>query len=215
MRPVARILLIILALLILGVWVLAAVAASDYEEITALYLGVLWLLTAFVLTWNARRRWLKFALLFVLLAVIFVFGLLAREAGEYRTRVRIITAHNILDEIARAIEHRQSSAPSLINCDWPCLTQALQQSGDWRGFGIPYEGREGDAVRVETIPRKDPWGCKFVYEPSATGGFTLKSSGPDRRWETADDLIVTDRSPLPALPQPLPVFHPFQRPATH
>lgn len=199
-----RILTVILTLLLLGAWVLGVVVDSDYDEATAIQLGFLWFLAALALSWNTRRRWLKVTALLLLVAVMLTLGVLARRGGVYRTNVRVLLAQNMLEQVARSLNTYRTSGQNLPTGDWMSTAQLLQQSGSWQALRIPYQGRT-ETADFATIPRSDPWGCRYRYQASGER-FTLASSGPDRRWNTPDDLVVNDGTPLPAAPRPLPVF---------
>lgn len=205
-----RILTAIALLLLLGAWCVMVTAASDYDEATALQLGILWLLAAFALSWQTPRQWLRTLAVLVLIAVMLILGVLAGQGGRYRTVARQIIARDMLEQVGRSIQLYRQKNPALPQCEWMCLAQALQQSGDWRELVIPYAGATQTA-RFVVIPRDDPWGCRYKYDVEGDGRFTLRSSGPDRRLNTADDIVVNDATFLPAGPQPLPIFQPFRR----
>jgi len=210
---VRRILAAIAFLLLLGAWCVAVTAASDYDEATALQLGVLWLLVAFALSWQTPRKWLRTLAVLLLVAVMLILGVLAGQGGRYRTAVRQIIARDMLEQVARSIQTYRQKNPELPQCEWMCLAQALQQGGNWRELSIPYASTT-QAARFVVIPHDDPWGCRYKYIVEGEGRFSLRSSGPDRRLNTADDIVVNNATPLPAQPRPLPVFHAFRRAAS-
>ena len=200
-----RILSAILLMALLGVWVVAVAVASDYHEVTVLLLGILWLLAAFVLSWDTRRRLAKAILFLLPLVIMLIVGVTAKKAGSYRTRVRTVIAQNMLAEVTRSLIAWRNQGGELPSCPWTCMAQTLQEAGVWPGLTIPYENRP-ESIHFESIPRNDEWGCRYRYEIRGSGHFVLTSSGPDRRLGTGDDLVVTDRSPLPVSPRSLPVF---------
>ncbi len=205
MSSLRRILLSLSILAIMGGWLLVVAVVSDYNESAVLLVGVLWLLAAFTLSWNARRRWAPILLLTALTLAMLVAGGLAWKAGSYNTRVRQVVAENVLAETARAMERFRAAGHELPDCEWTCLAQQLQDSGAWRGLTIPYR-QSNETAQFQTIPRNDGWGCRYQYRLAAPDRFRLRSSGPDRRFETADDIVLDSDGPLPAEVRPLPVF---------
>jgi len=205
MSSLRRILLSLLILAIMGGWLLVVAVVSDYNESAVLLIGVLWLLAAFTLSWNAYRRWLPCLLLAALTLAMLVAGGLAWKAGSYNTQVRRVVAENVLVETARAMERFRALGRELPDCEWTCLAQQLQDSGAWQGLTIPYQD-SNETAQFKTIPRNDGWGCRYQYRLDAPAGFLLRSSGPDRRFETADDIAIASDTPLPVEVQPLPVF---------
>lgn len=205
MSSLRRILISLFILAILGGWLLAVAVGSDYNESAVLLLGVLWLLAAFTLSWNPRRRWPQIALLLVVALAMLITGGLAWKAGSYRTQVRQVIAENVLTETARAMQRLTQTGQALPACEWVRLIQHLQDTDAWRGLTIPYQGSE-QTVHFAAIPRNDGWGCRYQYRLEAPDRFRLRSSGPDRRFETADDIEIVSGEPLPAAVRPLPVF---------
>jgi len=189
----------------MGGWLLVVAVVSDYNESAVLLIGVLWLLAAFTLSWNARRRWLPLLLLAALTLAMLVAGGLAWKAGSYNTQVRRVVVENVLAETARAMERFRAMGRELPDCEWTCLAQQLQDSGAWQGLTIPYR-QSDETAQFQTIPRNDGWGCRYQYRLTAPDRFRLRSSGPDRRFETADDIVLDSDAPPPAEVRPLPVF---------
>ncbi len=67
----------------------------------------------------------------------------------------------------------------------------IQQAARSRGEVPQGEGREVLlAAGVRTVPQFDPWGGEVRYRGEGPR-FTLSSAGPDGRWGTDDDLVVT------------------------
>ncbi|MGC8763661.1 MAG: hypothetical protein ACP5VN_08545 [Acidobacteriota bacterium] len=67
----------------------------------------------------------------------------------------------------------------------------IQQAARSRGEVPQGEGREVLlAAGVRTVPQLDPWGGEVRYAGEGSR-FTLSSAGPDGRWGTDDDLVVT------------------------
>lgn len=67
----------------------------------------------------------------------------------------------------------------------------IEQVARSRGEVPQGEGREALlAAGVRTVPEFDPWGGEVRYAGEGSR-FTLSSAGPDGRWGTDDDLVVT------------------------
>lgn len=67
----------------------------------------------------------------------------------------------------------------------------IQQAARSRGEVPQGEGREVLlAAGFRTVPQFDPWGGEVRYSGEGSR-FTLSSAGPDGRWGTDDDLVVT------------------------
>jgi len=203
-RPLG-ILLTLLFMALLGLWLILVAVASDYHEATVLLLGVVWLLTTFVLSWNTSKRVVKIGLVIILVAVMATVGALAIKAGRYRTEVRKVIAENVLVEVARQLRLHIDEDFELPDCPWVCMIQKLQDADGWPGLEIPYEGHD-QSIRFDSIPRNDEWGCRYHYVRLGKEDFRLKCSGPDRRFGTDDDIVVKSNHKLPDKPRALPVF---------
>lgn len=190
---------------LLAAWILRVAVVTDYQEEPILLLGGLWFLTALALSWNTRRRLIKSALASSLAVAMVAVGLLADAAAGYQQQVRLAIAHNVMEAVARSLHVYEAGGKELPAVEWEVFMPAVEDAGAWRPLSIPYQ----NSARAETfahIPRKDPWGCKYRYAKMGEHGFTLDSSGPDRRWKTPDDLTVTGETILPDGPRPLPVY---------
>lgn len=201
LRPAAALLLLAGQV----VWILTVAIQSDYNEEAVLLLGGLWFITAVALSWRTSHRASKTAIVVAAVAAMLIFGRVAIKAVGYQQQIKAIIAQNILEATARALHTLPARGVPLPDENWEGLLPVLEGLDLWPPLAMPYAGKE-ESIQYTHLPRKDEWGCKYAYEKHGPERFTLKSSGADRRWDTADDLIVTQDSPLAEGPRSLPVF---------
>jgi len=205
MGGIFRLLALVGLLLILAIWILVIAVASDYNEPAVLLLGLLWLFIAIIFTWRTAYWKIKSVLAAMLILAMLIFGAIAWESGIYRTRVRVVVTRDVLEEVTRLLTAQTDRGEKLPDDQWLGLTQQLQEKGTWKGLIIPFEGVD-KTIHFDSIPRDDEWGCRYVYRLLDGSRFELISSGPDRRFGTRDDLRLTESTPLPTGPRPIPIF---------
>jgi len=187
------------------VWILAVAVQSDFNEEAVLLLGGLWFVTAVVLSWRTRRRIVQTVVVAAIVATMLIFGRVAIKAVGYQQQIKAIIARNVLEATARALHALPARGVPLPDEEWEGLRPILEGLKLWPAVEMPYIGQE-KTIRYDHLPRKDEWGCKYAYVKLGPERFILKSSGAARRWNTADDIIITQDTPLADQPYPLPVF---------
>lgn len=197
-RP-ARFAAALVLLSVLAGWLLWVAITTDFDEQAVLVLSCLLLLVALALPWIPRKQALRAGLVVVLIAAMVGLGVRAQAASVDQQRVRHAITQNIIEHAGRALHHDHPYP----DVDWNGLRTVLTDSGAWQPLVLIHD--KSDRVeRYEGVPRKDAWGCKFEYRKVGDAGFRLRSSGPDRRWDTPDDIVIEQDTSLPNEPRPLP-----------
>lgn len=88
---------------------------------------------------------------------------------------------------------RKAFLLSLDSAAMQIRTYAMQNGSVPEGEGV----QTLFAAGVRSVPENDPWGGTVRYEGRGRS-FTLSSAGPDGRWGTKDDCVVTESSAMGA-----------------
>jgi uncharacterized membrane protein YiaA len=203
--PLSTIIALALLMAAVAVYYVAVVILSGYNEGGTLILGLMVGAFALTLTWKTRAQKLKTAVSTILILAICISGVLFIRIGQYQSRVSRVIAQHMVQSVGQSLLQMQELTGSMPDCKWKCMKKELMMREYWTGLEIPY-AQTTRTLPIQEIPHLDGWGCRYSYEKSANGAFVLKSSGPDRRFFTKDDIIYESgaKSPL-ALPE-LPVF---------
>ena len=201
-RP-ARLAVALASLSVPAGWLLWIAVVTDFDEQAVLVLGALLAVAACAAFWRPRRQAPRFAVLAVCGAAMIAFGLHARTTAIAQQEINRVVTQNIAEHVARALHAYHDRAQAYPDVDWPALRALLPEAGAWTPLEM-VDARDGRRERFANVPRKDAWGCKFEYRRLGDDAFRLRSSGADRRWDTADDIVIEQDAPLPETPRPLP-----------
>jgi hypothetical protein len=193
-------------LAVLAAWVLAMASLNDFYEKVALPLGALWLLIALSLAWRTDRRAIKYVVVGALTALTVGFGVTSLRDIATRQAAKGVVAVNTMVQTQRALAAWTQLEGEPPAGDWDTVRPLLNDSGLVAPLTLTYG--DGQTITYKKLPRKDEWGCLFGYTKTGPNGFELRTTGPDRRWKTADDLVRTDRSA--PLPTPLPIPYSYK-----
>jgi hypothetical protein len=140
------------------------------------------------------RLLLRLAVAAALLAVLYAAGRSLLSGGERDRRIRLLDARSRLLDLRLSVlhfEHNRGMLPGM-----------LEDTQTVRGGEVP--ARTFQFQRERGQRAVDPWNESLRYERNPDGAaFTLRSAGPDGRWDTPDDLVSEgrageDRAPLQA-----------------
>ncbi len=184
-------------------WIIRVAVASDYYEPGVLALGAASFFCLLAAQWRISVT-LRVIVCACLLAFIVVAGMGLENLGRYRQRRGTVIAHAMLVHIGDSLKHLSEAAGDVPDCAFPCMSESLIKSGEFKGFKLHYaDGSE--AVGFTEIPNRDPWNCRWYYKKIGRVAFVLRSSGPDRRFNTVDDITVvsaiSESNPIKPLPR--------------
>jgi hypothetical protein len=205
-NPALRVVGIALWLLVglgLMAWIIRVAVASDYYEPGVLALGVASFFCLLAARWRASVI-LRALFCVCLLVFIGAAGIGLENLGRYRQRSGTVIARAMLVHIGDSLKHLSERAGDVPDCAFPCMAESLIKSGEFKGFKLYYDdGSEGAAFTE--IPNRDPWNCRWFYKKIGREAFVLRSSGPDRRFNTVDDITVvsaiSESNPIKTLPR--------------
>lgn len=102
-------------------------------------------------------------------------------------RTGYVTA--LLMEAGQSLTVYAGAAGELPNDNWTRMIDKLIEFRFWKG-DLSYTVR-GKSINqyIQKPPHRDPWGCRYAYEIVDENEFKLMSSGADRRYGTADDIL--------------------------
>ena len=195
---------ILLALAALG-WFCWVAYRTGFEEGFVFLAGVL--CVALLLTNFARfAPALRWGLVVVLIGANVVAGLFFIGGSRLVQESRSAYVRALLEQTGQTLLRFHEKSGGLPAGSWKNMAQDVEKNQFWVGDIRWTEQGRADAKYVQHIPLRDPWGCQFVYRRlPGEEGFELSSSGPDRRFGTQDDIVVTiGKAPFgtPAEPQP-------------
>jgi hypothetical protein len=188
--PILRILGIAVAAVACVSWTIYATIAGDFNEAGLLLLGFLSFAFLLALRWKAKFLLWRLMAVIVAAALLLISGLGLIAFGRFEAACNTAISRTALIEVADALLGYSKSGGDLPDCAWPCMAETVMKAGAFAGIDVFDE--EGKAARhFDKIPAKDGWGCRYRYRKISGDSFILESSGADRRFGTADDIIVT------------------------
>jgi hypothetical protein len=191
MNRVLQVAAVVAPLAAMALWTVWVFAVTDFNEAPALAGGGLWCVAACALGWQAKRRLFPWLIVGACGAATLAVGWQARRAAVPQQAARRADTIAALQTVAQALRDYRALRGTLPDGPWPAMAAALQSAGVWRDVAAS-AAPGGRPAPPDRVPLKDEWGCAYDYAKTAAGGFILKSSGPDRRWDTPDDIVVNE-----------------------
>ncbi|MDP8223751.1 MAG: hypothetical protein P9L99_10365 [Candidatus Lernaella stagnicola] len=185
-RPVGA----LLTLAALAVWVLYLAVDTDYDEHTLLAQLVLLALCIWIFAWRREIGPPKILTITGIIITMLMLGHLAQLRAVWVSQVKRTVARNVLLTVADDLQKMETTGlPLPESIAWEELRGVFATAGVWQPLSMPNEAGKR-VVHYPRVPRHDEWGCKYEYAKIGVHEFRLRSSGQDRRWNTADDIVV-------------------------
>jgi hypothetical protein len=179
----------VLAILALSAWLLRTAILADFNELGLLLVGGLSFAFLLAIRWDTKRLAVKIAVVVSLLPMIFLSGLGVQAYGKYLMRYRDAEARTILANVAHRLQDFRERKGAIPDCPYACMVEELNEGGSPAEILLPCMTGQAP-VRMAKIPTKDGWNCRYFYRKLADDSFILRSSGPDRRFGTDDDITL-------------------------